>query len=243
MMSSIKVLPAGMVKTFFDEKWGAPVKGGQTGPLYKDASRIVRLYIEELRKKSSGRGLLDLGCGDGRYTLMLAEGGFRVRGIDFSQEAIKRLLRRAEVMGLGGRVEGSVSDISKFEPGGERFLGVSSFDALHYLSDRELGRLLDKAKNSIVEGGLVCISFEAEISMRLRDGREFRFGNQPYRQKGMIREFLLNRLRGWSIVAEQERDVSVKAGIPLSVRRVLGTAHDSYKRSFKSYEIIAEKPT
>jgi SAM-dependent methyltransferase len=243
MDGSVKVLPAHLVRTFFDEKWGAPVKEDETGPLYKDASRIVRVFIEELCKKSSDKGLLDLGCGDGRYTLMLAEGGFKVRGVDFSQEAIKRLLRRAELMGLRGRVEGSVSDMARFEFGDERFLGVSAFDTLHYLSDSELGSLLDKIKGCIVENGLVCISFEAEISMRLRDGGEFRFGNQPYRSRDMVRGFFVNRLRDWRIVAEQERSVSVMAGIPPSVRGLLGTEYDSYRRSFKSYEIIAEKPT
>src|SRR5262245_17253371 len=44
--------------------------------------------------------ILDLGCGDGRYSIPFAELGATVDSVDFSEEAINRLVGHAERKGV-----------------------------------------------------------------------------------------------------------------------------------------------
>ncbi|MBI1296189.1 methyltransferase domain-containing protein [bacterium] len=61
-----------------------------------------------------GRGeALDLGCGQGRDTLMLAAQGYSVTGVDASQVGIQQMVEEATARGLS--VTGLVDDVFSFE--------------------------------------------------------------------------------------------------------------------------------
>ncbi|AFS78713.1 tellurite methyltransferase TehB [Gottschalkia acidurici 9a] len=59
----------------------------------KEPSFYIKNNISFLNKGS----LLDLACGDGRNAIFLSKYGFDVTGVDFSEEAIKRLLYFSEL--------------------------------------------------------------------------------------------------------------------------------------------------
>lgn len=60
-----------------------------------EPDQMLVMNLEYLRK---GR-VLDLACGDGRNSLFLLKNGFNVTGVDFSQEALRRLESFAESRG------------------------------------------------------------------------------------------------------------------------------------------------
>ena len=80
------------VETFWTERWQS-VDLGHTGNKVRHISRrkeyqVMRLYLERLPK---GSKLLDAGCGLGAWTVLLAEQGYDVVGLDISEPTIKAL--------------------------------------------------------------------------------------------------------------------------------------------------------
>lgn len=53
---------------------------------------FIKNNVHYLRKGT----VLDIACGDGRNAIFLAKSGFEVTGVDFSDEAIKRLSKFSE---------------------------------------------------------------------------------------------------------------------------------------------------
>lgn len=53
-----------------------------------DPDEFLINKVDYLKKGS----VLDIACGDGRNSIFLSENGFKVTGVDFSNEALKRLL-------------------------------------------------------------------------------------------------------------------------------------------------------
>ena len=97
-----------------------------------------------------GAEILDLGCGDGRNALPLAEAGFEVTAIDKSRAGIERLEHRASERGLSLRAE--VADLRDYRPGGS-FELVITHGVLHLL-EKEVGdRLITEMKGVTVPGG------------------------------------------------------------------------------------------
>ena len=52
-------------------------------------------------KLEQGAEVLDIGCGDGRDTLYLAQQGFRATGVDIGKQPIAKAETTAEELGLG----------------------------------------------------------------------------------------------------------------------------------------------
>lgn len=61
---------------------------------HKEAAQLANL-IESRMPGSGFRDLLDLGCGRGRHSITLAKRGYRITGVDLSEEAIKKARRLA----------------------------------------------------------------------------------------------------------------------------------------------------
>ncbi|MEX1063449.1 MAG: class I SAM-dependent methyltransferase [Balneolaceae bacterium] len=75
----------------------------------EEAARLAAL-IEEILPPAQFTDILDLGCGRGRHSLTLARRGYRVTGIDLSEEAIRQARKKAEGSGITG-VEFHISDM------------------------------------------------------------------------------------------------------------------------------------
>ena len=77
--------------------------------------------------------VLDAGCGTGEHALFFASRGYRVTGIDFVEEAIRRARRKAAERGL--TVEFLVQDATRLGEWGERFASVIDCGPFHGFSD------------------------------------------------------------------------------------------------------------
>ena len=61
-----------------------------------------RFLVAETRNLAPGRAL-DLACGEGRNAVWLAEQGWQVTGVDFSEVALEKAARLAQSRGVEGR--------------------------------------------------------------------------------------------------------------------------------------------
>ena len=98
---------------------------------------------------------LDLGAGEGRTALWLAERGWQVTAVDFSDVGLEKGRQRAEVLGVSANVEWICADLMDFDPTGLTYdLVLLMF--IH-LPPAERRRLLRLAAASLNPGGLVLV--------------------------------------------------------------------------------------
>jgi SAM-dependent methyltransferase len=116
-----------------------------------DAKKQVQLIINTLRLAKTGT-ILDLGCGEGRYTAILKDQGFRVLGLDLSKTLVKFGKKNDQELDL------VVGDM-RFIPG--RFdLILSLFTSFGYFEeDRENERVIQSVYHSLEPGGIFWLDF------------------------------------------------------------------------------------
>ncbi len=108
----------------------------------------------ELGDRAAGRAL-DLGAGEGRTTLWLAEHGWQVTAVDFSDVALERGGQRAEALGVGHAVEWICADLLDFDPtGGSYDLVLLMFVHLPPVDRR---RLLRQSVATLNPGGMILV--------------------------------------------------------------------------------------
>lgn len=104
------------------------LSGGWSEREYADPSGFMRRRAEWVREWGAplrpGDRILELGCGDGALSCLLASEGFDVVGVDISPGMIEEARRRAEGESSPARFEVADSDLLKTE---EPFDAVVSF--------------------------------------------------------------------------------------------------------------------
>ena len=159
---------------FFDAEAAAAT--GSDRPLpertmrrYRDMRR--RRFIPEYRLRVAGRlegkRVIDVGCGMGENSVLLAKLGAIVTGIDVSAGAIRIAEQRAEVNGVGDRAEFVCAPIE------QAAVPAGSFDIiwcdafLHHVLD-ELPGVLSRFRDWCVPGGEAVITEPVSLSRTLR---------------------------------------------------------------------------
>jgi SAM-dependent methyltransferase len=108
----------------------------------------------ELHGVAPGRAL-DLGAGEGRTSLWLAERGWQVTAVDFSDVALDRGRRRVEQAGAPGSVEWVCADLTAYAPPAGPFdLVLLLFIHLPAESRRPL---LAAAAAALAPGGIILV--------------------------------------------------------------------------------------
>lgn len=101
--------------------------------------------------------VLDLGMGEGRNALFLAERGFNVEGIDLSKTAIERCLQLAKERNLD--IEARVGDLRDFRiPANKYSLTISTGASLNFLKKNEIETIIDRVRKGVVKGGFIYVS-------------------------------------------------------------------------------------
>lgn len=108
--------------------------------------------VEKVSDLEPGRAL-DLGCGEGRNALWLAQRGWDVTAVDFSQVAIDRGRRWAERRGV--TVDFRTGDVIDFEPEPETFDLVIVFYL--QLPHDEVDTVLTHASAALAPGGSILV--------------------------------------------------------------------------------------
>ncbi len=137
---------------------------------YKEWSRWI---AEMLRVHGIEDGLvLDLACGTGVMTELLAEAGYDMIGIDQSEEMLERALDRKEQSGHD--ILYLCQDMREFELYGTVRAIVSVCDSMNYVLEEEafLDILTAAAENYLDYGGLFLFDLNTEYKYRMLLGEQ-----------------------------------------------------------------------
>jgi SAM-dependent methyltransferase len=121
-----------------------------------------QFLVAEVQGLRPGKAL-DLGCGEGRNALWLAEQGWTVTGVDFSSVGLARAARLAEAGGVN--VDWVQSDVLTWRPPAEGFDLVAVFYLQLAPSDRM--EALRIAVSAVAAGGtLLVVAHDADNLIR-----------------------------------------------------------------------------
>jgi SAM-dependent methyltransferase len=128
----------------WNEKWLERLADG-----YDEPSSFLVAEVEPL---SPGRAL-DLACGMGRNAIWLAERGWRVTAVDYSEVALAEARRRAAARGV--EVEWVLADVTEWAPDAGSFDLVCVFYLQLPAAERRI--VLAQAARAVGPGGVVLV--------------------------------------------------------------------------------------
>ena len=103
--------------------------------------------------------VVDLGCGTGKFTEILADRGYDVMGIDLSEEMLGIALERRD--SLRHRTLYLCQDMREFELYGTAGTFVSVGDSVNYLlTDEDMARLFERVNTFLFPGGIFVFDFK-----------------------------------------------------------------------------------
>jgi 2-polyprenyl-3-methyl-5-hydroxy-6-metoxy-1,4-benzoquinol methylase len=141
--------------------------------------RIVARYANNRRRRFPaeyrfhlagdlrGRSVLDVGCGEGRSSALLAKLGATVMGIDISPGSIEVARRRAELDGVADRTSFVCAPLETAELPESHFDVIWCDAILHHLLN-DLDVILPRFRQWVKPGGIVILSEPANLSQSLR---------------------------------------------------------------------------
>jgi cyclopropane fatty-acyl-phospholipid synthase-like methyltransferase len=134
--------------SLFDEAYTGPTPVFGVRPDRAFESMVLEHHIHGVA--------LDLGCGDGRNSLFLANHGFAVDAFDLSPPAVDKLNQVARLSGLD--LTAAVLDIRHLEPPPDRYDLVVADTVLCHLGSSELHDLSRRIIASLRPGGFLYAS-------------------------------------------------------------------------------------
>ena len=99
-----------------------------------------------------GKEVLDLGIGQGRNSISLAELGFNVTGVDYSTKCLEICKNACNKLNL------VQSDIRTFDIEKDKYDMILSGYVLHFLHKNDSYQIIENIKNNIKNNGIVYIS-------------------------------------------------------------------------------------
>ena len=143
-MSDHDLTPAPSRQSLWDQRHAAQQPIESTEP---DST-----LVDEIGSLRPGRAL-DLGAGDGRNALWLAERGWKVTAVDFSQVALERGRSRAEAGGV--TVDWQLADLLEWSPEARAYDLVTLF--FIHLPGTERRGVYARAADAVAPGGTLLI--------------------------------------------------------------------------------------
>jgi SAM-dependent methyltransferase len=152
-----------------------------TGVPYRDWVRYLHTLLDE--RHAHPRQILDLACGTGNVSELLAAEGYSVTGVDIAPAMIAEAQRKAEARGLS--IAYFVQDAAELDLPGRRFdLCISLFDSLNYITDpQRLSLAMERVAAHLTRNGLFIFDLNTEFALRnkffdqdnLRSGERLRY--------------------------------------------------------------------
>ncbi|MCL5104535.1 MAG: class I SAM-dependent methyltransferase [Armatimonadetes bacterium] len=119
-------------------------------------------YIEGLLNRIDYHPLtvLDVACGTGNVSELMADKGYEVVGVDISADMIEVAKSK------GSDVEYHVQDIAELDLGRRFDLAISLFDSLNYITDvAQLAEGIRRVGEHLVDGGIFIFDINTEYAL------------------------------------------------------------------------------
>lgn len=132
--------------------------------------------VECIKKNTlPGRQVIDVGCGEGYFSLYLSRIGFDALGIDFSEVAIERAREHARREGT--RCRFMTADVFNLKEMKERFDFVLEWGLLHLIPPQERVKYISGIHNVLGPGGYyLSASLSDKDDARGMAGIKYRLG-------------------------------------------------------------------
>jgi SAM-dependent methyltransferase len=137
---------------------------GQYDQLYveKNYAQENAVILEAVKRygKIQPQSVIDLGCGTGSHSLLLAKDGYAVTGVDMAPAMIKIAQHKADKLLSTQRPHFMVGDLRNFEGGGPFDLAIMMFAVISYLnSNEDLLAGLKNIRRHLKAGALLVCDF------------------------------------------------------------------------------------
>jgi 2-polyprenyl-3-methyl-5-hydroxy-6-metoxy-1,4-benzoquinol methylase len=197
--------------------------------------RFQKEYRIRLLGDLSGKSILDVGCGEGQNTVLLATLGARVTGIDVSPGAVEAAWQHAEASGVSASTCFYCSPIESFDSASNQFDIIWCDSILHHLIP-DLEFVMQKLVHLCSASTLMVIYEPINLSPTLRSIRrrlpirtEATPGERPLEaaEIDLIRQYMPDmKMRCFSLVGRLDRFVLTSFNYERSSfpRRVLSNA-------------------
>ena len=119
-------------------------------------------FLEELIElcpPAAGKKVLDIGCGEGKDAVYMAQKGYDVTAFDLTENGIRKTLALAKERGVG--IKAYVDDINSFETT-EEFDIIYSTGTVQYLFDENKDGFFEKIAKITKPDGIVYINVFVE---------------------------------------------------------------------------------
>ena len=155
---------------------------GSTSNLPWEVERTPAEFAQWAELIAPGARVLDVGCGRGQHSIAMAERGFNVTGIDFSQTAVEAARRRAAQRRLVN-ASFEVADIIRFRS--QRvFDFVYDYSVFHHIPRADHLAYRDTVARAVRACGLLALVCYAEtdpiVSLNNQQTRIGKLGNVIY---------------------------------------------------------------
>ena len=143
---------------WFEEWFNSPLYEKLYSNRDEEEARQLIAFLEQTLLLNNCSNILDLGCGRGRHAINLAKKGYRVKGIDLSEEAIKTATAKARELNL---------DNAEFEVRDMRNPLTETFDAIvnlfttfgYFEQDEENALVLDSVVKMLNNEGVFVLDY------------------------------------------------------------------------------------
>jgi ubiquinone/menaquinone biosynthesis C-methylase UbiE len=123
-------------------------------------------YIQEILRYLPYKPLsiLDVACGTGTVSEILATRGYKVTGVDLSVDMVEVARRKAKASGSG--IEYYTQDASELSLGRKFDLAISLFDSLNYITDEaKLAQTIKRVGEHVVSSGYFIFDINTEYAL------------------------------------------------------------------------------
>ncbi|QDV82872.1 class I SAM-dependent methyltransferase [Stieleria magnilauensis] len=178
----------------FDET--AVMSAEESVQQYNEAmeSKLVIIYaavlehIHRVRRKTEGGRAIDLCCGPGHFTLLMAKhfDFEEVVGVDLSEPMVAAANRNADSWGLSDRVRFEVGDATAVQAPDGAFDVVTCNDAAHHMPNLQLvGELLGEMDRLSPHDGIAVLSDLVRLKTDSLTQRYTKLIGQDYLDRGL----------------------------------------------------------
>jgi len=182
--------------------------------------------LHDMIRTHGYRSIMDLGCGDAEFLILLCEDDPEIRchGFDLDPEAVTVADEEIEKVGMADRISAFVGDMFDLEraktewPTVEAFTAIDVFHEYLFEGTEKIAALLKAFKNTFPETHLLVAEFCRQPHEKLRK-----------RPTAFLEHHLLHSLTNQKILSAQEwEDLFDQAGYTIAEKRIFDMVGHGY---------------
>ena len=233
-MVNEKPIQAGVARVFDDAAGYYRSMRWERNRLVQFEKSLTQATVEGELGDESVQSALELGCGPGTWTGLLADRAKQVLAVDISDAMLKQA---TEAHAQRSNVELTRSDIAGFDPGSRTFDRILSVRVLEYVP--EWRHAVESFGSWLTPGGRAVVVTKTPISIWRGTGRERWFGPRTFARRVTGRSLNPDFWQRYIPVRSMVRAFETAGLIDIKVRPVI-FGLPIFMRGTKQYPLIPE---